>query len=433
MNKYLFDWLEALKSDSTPSIDECVECLGEWIPYLHLLKRTEQDPEWHAEGDVHIHTGMVLEELYGILESEASYIQGERRQALILGALLHDIAKPIATRRREIRGTERVVALGHESLGRSYLAFKLMEGNLAYSVVEMVLGLVGEHHMPKRLVVKDLGEGAYRALSRRADCELLYYLEVADMTGRICPDKPMQLEHLALFKMFCEEYGLWGSAEDAHADWKAFFRKELADMDKDVQDYIFANAMRDREMAWICVPEESIAKTFAYRDDFAKVVVMCGPSGSGKSSWIRSHLPEYQMVSLDEIREELSGDRANQSMRGQVMQEAKARFKHHLRSKDRVVWDATNLRIDFRKVILDLAYDYKALVTLVVFQKPETKFYEGNRQRPHAVPDEVVKKQIESLQWPVVDESHRYVVVGEDGVILRTYGCWDNRSNPFEE
>ncbi|MFT4531888.1 MAG: hypothetical protein ACI81F_002714, partial [Thalassolituus oleivorans] len=110
MNKILTDWLDALKYSATPTIDECVSVLRTVIPYLDLLKSTEQDPQWHAEGDVHIHTGMVLDELYTLLQREASHIEGERRQALILGALLHDIAKPVCTRRREIMEIERVVS-----------------------------------------------------------------------------------------------------------------------------------------------------------------------------------------------------------------------------------------------------------------------------------------------------------------------------------
>jgi len=120
------DWLKSLSVSATPDIDECVEVLGKNVEWLWQFKTTEQDPEWHAEGDVHIHTGMVLDELYLLLEKEAKHIQGWRRQALILGVLFHDIAKPVRTKRAEIQGIERVIAPQHEEYGRSYLAFKLI-------------------------------------------------------------------------------------------------------------------------------------------------------------------------------------------------------------------------------------------------------------------------------------------------------------------
>ena len=77
------EWLAGLTRHATPDIDECISALGEHIDWLYRLKNTPQDSEWHAEGDVHIHTGMVLEELYKILANEATQIQGTRRQALV--------------------------------------------------------------------------------------------------------------------------------------------------------------------------------------------------------------------------------------------------------------------------------------------------------------------------------------------------------------
>ena len=83
-------WLQQLRHFATPSIDECVQQLGPVIPWLNDLRKTPQDPGWHAEGNVHIHTGMVLEELYQLLAKEAAYLSGQQRQSLILAAIFHD-------------------------------------------------------------------------------------------------------------------------------------------------------------------------------------------------------------------------------------------------------------------------------------------------------------------------------------------------------
>jgi len=66
------EWLAGLAKCATPDIDECIDVLGEHIDWLYRLKKTPQDDQWHAEGNVHIHTGMVLEELYKILSQEAT-------------------------------------------------------------------------------------------------------------------------------------------------------------------------------------------------------------------------------------------------------------------------------------------------------------------------------------------------------------------------
>ncbi|HPY39972.1 MAG TPA: hypothetical protein PLM98_05605, partial [Thiolinea sp.] len=122
--KVLNQWLARLAEGATPSFDECVAQLGAHLTLLLRFKDTPQDAEWHAEGDVHIHTGMVLNELYKILQTEAQHLQGAERQALILGACLHDIAKPLCTKSYEKDGRIRIGSSGHEAAGRSYLAFK---------------------------------------------------------------------------------------------------------------------------------------------------------------------------------------------------------------------------------------------------------------------------------------------------------------------
>ncbi|MEL6930993.1 MAG: HD domain-containing protein [Cyanobacteria bacterium J06600_6] len=160
------EFLQQVFAGKTPSIDEFVDVLGDRLPLLKDYKTTLQDSEWHAEGDVHIHVGMVLDEAYKILQTEAGHLDRERRLSLILGALLHDIYKSIATKEQEIEGKVRIVAPRHASKGRSYLAPKLMGLDLPYSVVESTLSLVGYHHDPKQLVTKDKPSGAYKRISR---------------------------------------------------------------------------------------------------------------------------------------------------------------------------------------------------------------------------------------------------------------------------
>ena len=275
-------WLKTLSETATPSIDECVAVLGKRFDWLHLLKSTPQDPEWHGEGDVHIHTGMVLNELYNLLENDASHITGWRRQSLILGALFHDIGKPKHTKDMEIRGTMRTASPKHENAGRSYLAFKLMELELPFNVVWSILGLVGEHHMPKLLVVKNASKGTYIALARRANLELLYWLEIADMKGRICPDLNKQLTILDEFKMFAEEYKLWQAPFDLSRNLAPLM---TADTLK-AQSYLYGYSLSDLEESKVTFAEESLSRAFEYKNNHPHLYLTCGPSGSGKSQWI---------------------------------------------------------------------------------------------------------------------------------------------------
>lgn len=411
INKQMDQWLDALTQDATPGIDECVEYLGTHIEWLKELRNTRQDPEWHAEGNVHIHTGMVLKELYCLMDNELSHISGTDRQALILAALLHDIGKPYRTKDVEINGVVRVACPQHEAVGRSYLAFKLMDLKLSFDVVWTVLGLVGEHHMPKRLVVKNQNRNEYLALSRRANLEFLYWLEVADMKGRVCPDQSLQLQHLDEFKMFAQEYGVWSREHRLDSNFLQLVESES----KTAKEYICSTALYEMEAELISLPVEAIARTFEYKNSHSNLLVLCGPSGSGKSTWIERYSEGSTVISLDSIREELAGDRASQKNNGRVVHLAKDRLKECLRRKQDVIWDATNLRSDFRKIICDFGRDYKALVTLVLFLPSESAIFLRNRKRNHPVPNDVLLKQLDGFQFPLVGEAHRMKVIDENG------------------
>ena len=121
MNKLLKTWLQSLKQEAEPDWATCLQMLGGHISLLRDYADTPQDPIWHAEGDVAIHTDWVLQALYRLLRHRAKHLSGAKRQALILGALLHDIGKPLTTKTKAIDGVIRWVAPHHEAIGRSYL------------------------------------------------------------------------------------------------------------------------------------------------------------------------------------------------------------------------------------------------------------------------------------------------------------------------
>jgi predicted kinase len=403
-------WLQQLCHFATPSIDECVQQLGPVIPWLNDLRKTPQDPGWHAEGNVHIHTGMVLEELYQLLAKEAAYLSGQQRQSLILAAIFHDIGKTRNTRKMTIRGQQRIGSPDHEAKGRSYLAFQLMKLPLPISVIWTVLGLVGEHQMPKMLVVQNMDHGAYIALSRRADLALLYWLERADMQGRIGEAIPQQLQYLEQYREHCQAYALWH---------QPFVSEELdrliAHETSSTQNYLRPLVIDMLQRGTSTSFKSAIAKLSRHKDEHAHLILLCGPSGIGKSRYVAHHCHDMSLISLDAIREELWGDRACQDNPQEVVAIAQQRLKQYLREKRTVVWDATNLRQDYRKPLYAMARDQHALITLVIFLAPENAIYNGNTNRAYAVPKAVVTAQIAKYQFPRISDVHHVVVVDGEG------------------
>jgi len=414
-------WLESLALTHAPNFEECVSFLGKYFSLLHQFSETEQDKIWHAEGDVAIHTDMVLSQLYDLLNKNAQHIVGTKRQILILSALLHDIAKPLTTRRKEINGAERVVASRHEEIGASYLSTKLIELPLEHKSILTIMGLVGFHQVPKLLVIRNKSYSDYLHLSLNADLELLYWLELADMKGRTCEDLDQQIDLLEQFRMFSEDYELWCVEDPA----KSILKNIQIKPSHEEQAYLNGFAVRQLANGQISMPEEAVAKNYQGAQEYSHLYVMCGISGSGKSTWISQNLPEFEVISLDEIRTELNGKRDCQKNRGQVLQLAKQRLKTALASKRNVVWDATNIRKDFRKIICDLGLNYGALITIVALQIKEGILRTNNKSREHAIDDDIIFSQLNKLEWPSVTEGHRMLIIGEKGKVLFKQGVFE--------
>lgn len=417
MNK-LTIWLNSLSEGHRPSFDECMSYLTEYFPLLLAFERTPQDSQWHAEGNVAIHTEMVLQQTYRLFDNEAQHLSGAKRRILILSALLHDIAKPITTREKKINGELRIVAPKHEEIGAAYLAMRLIRLPLSHCDILTILGLVGWHQQPKLLVVRDKDYADYFALSRNVDLELLYWLELADMRGRTCNDLPQQIDLLEKYKLFAKDYDLWSQTINC--------QKHLAELqvkaDKRQQCYLDNVATYQLAHDEIKTAPQAIAKNYEAGDNYSQLYVMCGVSGSGKSTWIANNLRDFTVISLDDIREQLNGRSDSQKNRGQVLQLAKQQLKTALANKINVVWDATNIRYDFRKIICDFGFSYSALVTMVVFQIEEKTLRRNNTNRQRNVDDQVIDSQLDKLQWPWPTEAHRIIYVGEKGIELNRIG-----------
>ncbi|NRA67992.1 MAG: AAA family ATPase [Pseudobacteriovorax sp.] len=408
-----------------PSFDEIVGQLGCFFEQLNGLKTTPQDEEWHAEGDVHTHMNMVMDELYQLVDEAHWQLTDRQKLSLVLGTALHDIGKPFCTKGMEIKDVMRIAAPHHEYRGASYLPFRIPKLSLPKDIEQEVVSLVAYHHMPKSLVVKEKPKQDYARLARICSPKLLYLLEMADMKGRTCSDKEKQVDMIEFFKMSCEEHGVWD--KDPYDGWVKSLTDELKSSRKGALSYFYNNAVRDYESQEIFTHEEALSKYYDFRDDFNELFVLCGPSGAGKSIWVERNLKGFHVVSMDMLRAKHAKDMADQKLNGYVRQVAREELKSHLRKKGKkIVWDATSLRRDFRSPILSLGFDYKALTTIVLFQKDFDEINKNNLQRKRNVPATVIKKQIDSFEMPELTEAHRFLIVGSSGRVEYSHGDVEN-------
>jgi tRNA nucleotidyltransferase (CCA-adding enzyme) len=152
------------------------------FPELLALSGCPQEPEWHPEGDVWVHTLQVIDQARRRIDG----LPRPQQIAVMVGAICHDFGKPATT--AVIDG--RIRSMDHEEQGvpptiafLDRLKVHSMDG---YDVRKQVLGIVAQHLKPGAWYkVRDkVGDGAFRRLSHKVDLELLARVARADCLGR---------------------------------------------------------------------------------------------------------------------------------------------------------------------------------------------------------------------------------------------------------
>jgi len=152
------------------------------FPELEALIDVPQEPEWHPEGDVWIHTLLTTDRARESIDD----LDYPRQVTVMLAALCHDLGKPATTafvdgrirsREHEEGGVEPTISF----LDR--LNVRTLDG---YDVRAQVIALVRDHLKPGEFYKKrdEVGDGAFRRLARKCELDLLYRVAKADSLGR---------------------------------------------------------------------------------------------------------------------------------------------------------------------------------------------------------------------------------------------------------
>ena len=152
------------------------------FPELAPLVGCEQEPEWHPEGDVWVHTLLVVDEARTRIDD----LDRPRQIVVMLGAVCHDLGKPSTTAFLD----GRIRSIDHEQAGVAPATALLDRLNInsidGYDVRRQVLGIVAHHLKPGmfRQSPTPVSDGAFRRLAQKVDLELLARVAKSDCLGR---------------------------------------------------------------------------------------------------------------------------------------------------------------------------------------------------------------------------------------------------------
>ncbi len=349
--------------------------------WVEAMRGCPQDPVFHAEGDVWIHTRMVCDAMAALpayAEADAA-----RRLRLHAAALLHDVAKPRTT---VVEDDGRVRSPGHSPAGAFDARLVLWRLGMPRADREEVCALIRFHQVPYHWAKRSDSRRLVIRMSQTASLRELGWLAEADLRGRVCPDQGERIDDVSLFCDYADELGClrapWAFAND-HARVE-FFRRP------------------DRDPSWA-----------AHDDTRTRVTVMSGLPGAGKSRWVAEHAEGQPVIELDAIRRELRI--GPDEPQGKVIDVARGRARELLREGRPFVWDATNLSRTLRKAVVGTCLDYHARVRLVYVEAPAHALFRRNRERPHPVPENVLGRMLRRWEPPDPTEAHELVVVDAEG------------------
>jgi polynucleotide kinase-phosphatase len=174
------------------------------------------------------------------------------------------------------------------------------------------------------------------------------------------------------------------------------------------------------------------------------LVALVGPTGCGKSTFARAHFLSTEIISSDTCRGLVSDDENDQAASGDAFDVVHYLAAKRLTRGRFTVIDATNVRPEDRKPIVELARRHHVFAVAIVLDMPEALCRERNRERPDRdFGDHVIRNQRLALQRSIRGlerEGFRYMHVFRspaqlDGLTIERQRLWNNRKHehgPFD-
>lgn len=151
------------------------------FPELAAVRDVPQDPHWHTEGAVHVHSQEAAD--FAARQATADDLSDFDRQVAVLAALCHDFGKSTHT---QCRSDGRVTSIGHDRAGGPKARSFLKSVGAPKHVVDAVVVLVNEHmcHVQPAPTARALTRLEERLAQGGATLEQLVRLFDADTGGR---------------------------------------------------------------------------------------------------------------------------------------------------------------------------------------------------------------------------------------------------------
>lgn len=328
-----------------------------------------QNKEWHREM-LEEHIKKVTTNMHGLIEENRPdylHLQENHHLMLMAAALCHDLGK--ATTTRWDNGLKQWKCKSHGAVGEK-ITRKLFFDEPDIVLRESVCWLV-RYHM-----------GLHNAKDADDDTINRKVSQLSNMWNTIDFD-----DVVALY--ICDCMGSDNDFNDApnyaYMDNVAFGEKTLA--------------LHNQKYCYL-------KKSFDVNPSAPDVIIMCGISGSGKSTVASEYANKhgYQIISRDSIREKLGMTSADKKFKGSKKQEEKVtevfneRMVHYAKFGIPFIIDNMNLIERYRNGYKELLKDYDLVWSCVYVEAPTLD--ECKKRREGQMPPGEIDKMLDRLEFP---------------------------------
>ena len=377
----------------------------EKIPEFATLKKCEQNPRWHREGNAFVHTKKVCEAMEKRLKFfRITYKKRpEETKLLMTAALFHDIGKGVTTTFK--KGNWH--AYGHEIEGEKITRRLLWDEG--YEFREAVCQLVRWHMEPLRVFE---GKEQLEKIARLSKCVNIRYL--------------CMLKH-------CD---IDGSYQDDEVSKEADYVK-LEDLSS-IASHMGCLSMPTK----IPFEHEYKYKRVGDTRKEIKIYMMIGLPGAGKDTWIYNQLLDNDndpfegggiifdsfnnpieattrensvVLSRDDMRAELGFCKQGEKIVGSKYQEDKVtkelndRMKKAADEGKDIIIDGINLKKEYRVRAVEMLSNYRVKVYYVYVEASSLKV--NIDRRAGQIGADVFKGMTERFEWPTYEEYDNLYII----------------------
>lgn len=323
----------------------------ESIPEFDTMKGCEHSRHWHLEGDPWEHTKLVLNNAIMLVKNIRMFPycidNVYKREAFLMAALFHDIAKPAVTKWDESK--QDWTAPFHAEVGSKMTRKILFDWNNPHQR-ELIVSLVRNHMVMHHILetTSDSPVKLYRFCSGSAGSACSYELAAAlcycDDGGSICLDEPFVQKQVKAKRILDRGYKVYENGFIANHGFKTIPQNHYYNKDMNPKDYDF------------------------------KVYVMIGLPGSGKSTWAKEQ--ELPVVSRDTARVELGFCKEGEKYLGDKQEEdavtkyVNEKILKYAEDKKDFIIDNTHLKQKYRDGIHKLLEGKNAEFIYVYVEAP---------------------------------------------------------------